>query len=185
MAVGAQAMKKCSSCKTDKETKEFYKDKNRKDGYYPQCKICRKEEYNKNIEYNKKYHQEHYIKNHEAKKKKRNKHYAENKASIRETKKRISSKYTAAKASAKSRELSFTISFEEYSEIIATGNCRYCSGSLPEFGYSLDRVDSALGYEKNNVVACCSDCNQMKNDKTVKEFLTHIRKIVENYKHTP
>jgi len=45
-------VKKCSKCKLEKEINNFVKDKNRKDGYYPQCKEC-------NLEYAKAY----YLKN--------------------------------------------------------------------------------------------------------------------------
>jgi hypothetical protein len=33
-------MKKCTKCKQNREIVEFRKDKSRKDGLYPQCKIC-------------------------------------------------------------------------------------------------------------------------------------------------
>lgn len=36
-------MKRCSKCKVEKELESFPKDKQRKDGYYPQCKCCVKE----------------------------------------------------------------------------------------------------------------------------------------------
>lgn len=36
-------MKKCSKCQTEKPHNEFSKDKNRKDGRYPQCRTCRRE----------------------------------------------------------------------------------------------------------------------------------------------
>ena len=35
--------KHCSKCNSDKDTKEFSKDKNRKSGLYPHCKSCGKE----------------------------------------------------------------------------------------------------------------------------------------------
>ena len=35
--------KQCTKCKEIKPLSEFYKDKNRKDGLYPQCKQCEKE----------------------------------------------------------------------------------------------------------------------------------------------
>lgn len=33
--------KRCSKCKHFKPLSDFNKDRNRKDGYYPQCKVCR------------------------------------------------------------------------------------------------------------------------------------------------
>jgi len=40
-------MKVCSSCKVKKNLEEFYKDKSREDGFYPQCKSCRRIYYKK------------------------------------------------------------------------------------------------------------------------------------------
>ena len=37
------ATKICSSCKTSRSIDLFFKNKNRKDGLYPSCKICEKE----------------------------------------------------------------------------------------------------------------------------------------------
>ena len=43
----------------------------------------------------------------------------------------------------------------------------------------IDRVDNShsIGYIKINCVACCSDCNDMKKDKTQKEFIEHINRV--------
>lgn len=45
----------------------------------------------------------------------------------------------------------------------------------------LDRVDRNKGHTKDNVVPCCLECNQAKNDLTVNEFIDHIERM---YKHT-
>lgn len=34
--------KQCTACKQIKETSEFYKDRSRRDGLYPQCKLCKR-----------------------------------------------------------------------------------------------------------------------------------------------
>lgn len=41
----------------------------------------------------------------------------------------------------------------------------------------LDRIDSSIGHVLENVVPCCFDCNIMKSNRTVDEFLAHIKKI--------
>jgi hypothetical protein len=33
----------CSTCKQEKDVSEFHKDKNKKDGYHTQCKVCKRE----------------------------------------------------------------------------------------------------------------------------------------------
>lgn len=57
----------CLKCNKIKELNDFYKDKNRKDGYYPYCKECSKTRIKnlyylnkeQKIEYQKQYYQEH------------------------------------------------------------------------------------------------------------------------------
>lgn len=44
-------MKRCSTCKKNKELLEFWKNKSSKDGYYHICKSCSKVYYDANIEY--------------------------------------------------------------------------------------------------------------------------------------
>jgi len=39
-------------------------------------------------------------------------------------------------------------------------NCFYCDVKVETIG--IDRVDSKVGYELNNLVPCCSICNKMK-----------------------
>jgi hypothetical protein len=38
----------------------------------------------------------------------------------------------------------------------------------------LDRKDSSLGYTKENVVSCCTQCNMAKNDTPYQEFIDWI-----------
>lgn len=41
----------------------------------------------------------------------------------------------------------------------------------------LDRVDSSLGYRRNNVVSACSWCNIAKGEMSLDEFKAHITRI--------
>jgi hypothetical protein len=43
----------------------------------------------------------------------------------------------------------------------------------------LDRIDSSLRHNKDNVVPCCSVCNTAKLDLTVEEFYNWIDRVVE------
>jgi len=45
----------------------------------------------------------------------------------------------------------------------------------------LDRIDSLKGHTLDNVVPCCTDCNQAKMGKTMQEFIAHIERM---YIHT-
>lgn len=100
--------------------------------------------------------------------------------------------YRKYKHSAGSRELSWNISIEDFRKFLK-GACFYC-GLKPSntfkgrswditFKYSgLDRVDSGIGYEIENIVSCCSMCNRSKSSDTVDSFLTWARRLVEHSK---
>lgn len=108
------------------------------------------------------------------------------------------------KSNARNRDIEWKLSLEETCELIKK-DCHYC-GHPPKstFDYvksrsakdrkrlieknvleivikfnGLDRVDSDLGYTKENSVPCCVDCNFAKNDKTVQEFMAWLRRISE------
>ncbi len=80
--------------------------------------------------------------------------------------------------------------------LLSKSNCFYC-GSEPLnksidrhratnierciIAYNgLDRIDSNLGYFKDNVVPCCKHCNTAKNTMTQNEFLNWVKKIYEH-----
>ena len=90
---------------------------------------------------------------------------------------------------AKIRGYSFNITFEEFLDLTQK-NCCYC-GTPPNKYYKiresqgfyfngLDRIDNNRGYEKDNVAACCSDCNSAKMNSTTVEFFTRIKKCYEH-----
>ncbi len=43
----------------------------------------------------------------------------------------------------------------------------------------IDRVNSNLGYVKNNIVTCCKYCNTAKNTMTQEDFFTFIKRLYE------
>lgn len=45
------------------------------------------------------------------------------------------------------------------------------------YASGIDRLDSKIGYKISNCVPCCFDCNEMKNNRNLNEFLEHIKKI--------
>ena len=98
---------------------------------------------------------------------------------------------------AKTRNLEFNLTKEEYIEI-AKKNCHYC-GSDPEVKQpyrgngryvgvptpynGIDRIDSNVGYKKENCVPCCTRCNYMKSNMNVSVFTEHILKIANHIKN--
>jgi len=83
--------------------------------------------------------------------------------------------------SASKRGLTFELSLEAFSEIICQP-CHYCGNKSPIENRLIgaDRIDNLKGYESDNVVPCCWDCNQMKGSKTSDEFLSILRKIIDH-----
>lgn len=77
----------------------------------------------------------------------------------------IRSKFKNLRSAAKSRGLKFSITENEYIELMKSP-CYYCNGffPLPEAGGGLDRLNNELGYYLDNVVSCCSICNQTRNN---------------------
>jgi hypothetical protein len=93
---------------------------------------------------------------------------------------------------ARTRNLLWEVSKEQFKEITAR-NCFYC-GSPPRPMMAsqnrrgpcdlngIDRVESSKGYVLSNCVPCCSDCNIMKSDKSIEDFLSHVEKIYNHSK---
>lgn len=94
--------------------------------------------------------------------------------------------YNSYKYGAKSRNINWNLSPEEFVSII-TRPCFYCGslGNPRNRDYSknklsvngIDRIDSSLDYTINNCVPCCTMCNYMKQDYSQDEFIKQIHKI--------
>jgi len=59
------------------------------------------------------------------------------------------------------REYEFTLTFEEFSELIDK-ECFYCHYYKDKEVNGIDRVDNSKGYTKENSVPCCELCNRIK-----------------------
>lgn len=89
------------------------------------------------------------------------------------------------------REIDFPLSKDDVKSYMFS-NCHYC-GSLPTntlvmknitgdrgvLYNGIDRIDSNLGYSKDNCVPCCKLCNMAKNDTPLDEFLAWARTLVD------
>lgn len=62
---------------------------------------------------------------------------------------------------------------------LVTDSCFYC-GVAPVTLNGIDRVDTSRGYEIDNCVTACWDCNVAKNDKTREEFETWLRRAASH-----
>lgn len=97
--------------------------------------------------------------------------------------------FISLNSNAKSRNISVNISQEEFYKI-ASKNCFYCNAEPVEKNgpkrwqtpvklNGVDRVSNNIGYTIENCVSCCYDCNRIKSDFTIENFLKHIKKIHE------
>ena len=84
-------------------------------------------------------------------------------------------KYKSYLMRANKKGFPFEFTVEEF-EAICSADCFYCGDS----GFGIDRVNSKLGYTKENSVPCCSKCNMMKYTMSQMEFFKMCEKI---YKH--
>lgn len=76
---------------------------------------------------------------------------------------------------AKKKSLTWTIDKTLFNSLVS-GRCKYCNG----IGGGIDRIDSNKGYDPENVVACCWDCNNSKGHMGYKEWINHLKKIIKH-----
>jgi len=79
------------------------------------------------------------------------------------------------KSNAKKRSMSFELTLENFSKFWKNP-CSYCGGPIDTIG--LDRIDSSKPYILDNVVACCSRCNEMKMASTIEDWVDQMKKIL-------
>jgi len=88
----------------------------------------------------------------------------------------------------------FLLTEEQFREII-NKDCFYC-GMPPSNRYfnskdsddvfvynGIDRINPKFGYNLENVVACCANCNYAKSDLTQEEFFNLIEKVYTRHVH--
>jgi 5-methylcytosine-specific restriction endonuclease McrA len=97
--------------------------------------------------------------------------------------------YSQYKHGAKKRNLEFTLSKECIKEI-SSKNCYYCGvspkqkmnreSSHGEYLYNgIDRLDNKKGYNIENCVPCCKQCNLAKNVMSYTEFINWVKVVFE------
>lgn len=200
-------IKVCGTCKKELPLDMFTKDITAKYGLSSLCKECQREQrkrrkpkidewllnnqervkdkrkqYSKeNSDKKRKYNQD----NKEHLAQKRKEYEENNKEKVRQQRRKsrhsLSTRYKKYKREAEERNFDFELTIEEFDEITKSP-CFYC-GELPEdeFGNQftgVDRIDSQLGYYKNNCVPCCFICNRMKSNYKLEFWLFHIKTIL-------
>lgn len=95
----------------------------------------------------------------------------------------------AYKRGAEERGLEYNLTLDEFGHITKQ-NCFYCGlepkqvNRIPtlngDYVYNgIDRIDSNIGYTKENCVPCCKRCNYAKRDATQEEFFEWISRLIE------
>lgn len=91
---------------------------------------------------------------------------------------------------AKKRNIPFLLSKEEVFQIIEQP-CYFCGAiksniiNTDTYTYrynGIDRINSNIGYNKNNIVACCKYCNRAKSDMSLDMFIEWIKKVARHLK---
>jgi hypothetical protein len=92
----------------------------------------------------------------------------------------VDGRFASFKALAKTKGIEQKLTKEDFEEL-QTNQCNYCGDNFDRgTGYGIDRVDSNIGYYKENSVACCSKCNFAKHELEYNEFVQHILKMAKH-----
>jgi hypothetical protein len=84
------------------------------------------------------------------------------------------------------------LSYEEFFEFTKIDKCHYCAcfidwnhkrerGKRQTGRSNLDRIDSEIGYQKENLVVCCPRCNQVKSNTIPHDAMLKIGPILAEY----
>jgi hypothetical protein len=69
--------------------------------------------------------------------------------------------FNSTKNKASTRNYSFNIDFDIFKSLVLS-ECYYCHHQKNDEVNGIDRINNAIGYEKDNCVSCCKVCNRMK-----------------------
>ena len=102
--------------------------------------------------------------------------------------------YSNYKSKCKSKNWIFNLNKEEFKNLVFN-NCHYCNQEPNQFRMDrckykrnmdsaflmngIDRLDSSIGYNLENCVSCCEDCNKAKRNLSYDQFLDLIKRIYE------
>jgi hypothetical protein len=87
------------------------------------------------------------------------------------------SSFNYYKNRAKNKNLSFELDETTFSTI-RFGNCYLCGKKTDEnHKNGIDRVNNELGYVEGNVQTCCGNCNYMKRDYNLDDFMNKLKEI--------
>src|ERR1043165_6434781 len=85
--------------------------------------------------------------------------------------------YNLYKKQSLSRGINFSLSLEQYTSFW-TKPCSYCNDLIETIG--IDRIVNSIGYEFDNCIPCCTECNKMKRHHSTEWFINQCKKIATN-----
>lgn len=161
----------CNQCNTELVLNNNWRNTDKKCSRYI-CKTC---DAIKRHEY--------YLNNKKHELQKSHKHYLENKQKYSNSEKRykhsIKGIFATYKKNADNRNLQFNLSITDVG-LLVSSPCYYC-GKMQTLFNGIDRVDNDKGYNLDNSVSCCKNCNLMKRILSKDVFLSHIKEIYEKW----
>jgi hypothetical protein len=99
--------------------------------------------------------------------------------------------YGNYKYSAKRRNYIFELTKEEFKNLTKQ-KCYYCDtepiqihkcNSSIYIYNGIDRINNDLGYNINNCVPCCGDCNKLKYQKSFSDYVEYIKRVYNALKN--
>lgn len=98
-------------------------------------------------------------------------------------------RYQAIKSNAKRRGIAFDL---ELADLVFPSHCKICEIEFAKFisakilphTATVDRVDSAKGYEKGNINYICHRCNGLKRDASLEELERIVRYVRDHLEAT-
>jgi 5-methylcytosine-specific restriction endonuclease McrA len=175
----------CKACGIEKPLSEFHRNSHNNDGYNGKCKSCRKIQ---SIGY----YKTHAKSSNASTKRYRDSHPEKVKQMADDYKKnhpeKVRAMYALKNHRKKGYKTTVTTAFVE-SLFINTTHCSLCGRELfSEYGSgltkaskSLDRINNETELREDNIWIICYDCNSIKRDKTLVEFIEYCKNIVRRH----
>ena len=88
-------------------------------------------------------------------------------------------KFKAYLSALQKRKLTWNLSTEQV-KVLFDSDCHYCGVPAADSpsGNGIDRIDNTKGYEPDNCVPCCIECNRVKLNRSYERMIEHARLLI-------
>lgn len=90
----------------------------------------------------------------------------------------IVTKYRSTIHRAANKNIPHNLTLDHFKPLAENTLCSYC---LTDTATGFDRINSNLGYTIDNITPACGDCNKMKLDTNLDQFIERVRNIYINH----